>query len=255
MSQAGWIPLTRSRRIVGDLLHFAQRVPAAIAERVVSLGPVLQARAALADRPCWYALLAWAYARVCREVPRLRRCYRSLPWAHAYQHEEVSVTLPIAREVDGEEGLLFLTIAGPDRLSLAEVHRRIAHAKAAPLEEVPDFRRQLRLAALPQPIRRLGWWLALEAVARWREKHLGTFGVTGVGSQGTDTPCFLTPLTTSVTMGVLGREGSVPLRMVYDHRILDAGQAGQALQRLGEVLRSEAVDEMHSLARPGRAAG
>ncbi len=255
MSAPRTLSLTRSRRVVCDLMHFARRVPTVVAERVLHLGPAVLARAALADRPSWYALLTKAHAAVCRDEPRLRRCYRGFPWPHLYEHAITSATVPIAREVDGEEGLLFLTIPEPDTLPLAEIHARISHAKTAPLEEVRDFRNQLRIAALPGFLRRLAWWLAADVFGRLREKHLGTFGVTGVPSGGTDTPYFLSPLTSTVTMGVLGADGRVPVRILYDHRVLDAGLAGRALAGLEAVLCGVVAEEMRTMAGPGRAAG
>jgi len=242
------LSLTRSRRLVCDLMHVARRVPSVVAERVMDLGPAVRARHAAAGRPCWYALLAKAHALVCRDEPRLSRFYRAFPWPHLHQHAASAATLPICRDVDGEEGLLFLTIPDPDTLPLAAIQAAITHAKTAPLDEVRAFRTQMRLASLPWPLRRLAWWLAADVFASWRLRQLGTFGVTGVASGGTDTPFFLSPLTSTVTMGVLGPGGRVPVRMLYDHRVLDATLAGRALGRLEEVLCGVITEELHAMA-------
>jgi hypothetical protein len=246
--------LTRSRRIVCDLLHFARRVPAVVAERTLDLAPVALARRAPAQRPCWYAILARAHALVCRDEGRLRRCYRPFPWPHLYQHEASAATLPISRVVDGEEGLLFLTIQRPEEETLAGLHARIMHASTAPLAEVSGFHTQLRIAGLPWPLRRLAWWLAADFFPGWRLRHLGTFGVTGVAGTGADTPFFLSPLTTNLTMGVIGRDGRVPVRLVYDHRVIDARLASRSLSRLEEVLRGQIAAELRAMADNAKAA-
>jgi hypothetical protein len=250
MSTARSLSLTRSRRIVCDLMHFARRVPTVMAERLMHLGPVVAARAALAHRPCWFAILAKAYAGLCRAEPRLRRSYRPFPWPHLHEHAQPWSAMPISREVDGEEGLLFLVIREPDLLSLADLDARIRNAKSAPLPEVRPFRGQLLLASLPWPLRRLAWWLAADVVPSWGKRYLGTFGVTGVPSGGTDTPLFLSPLTTSLTMGVLGPDGSAPVRMLYDHRVLDACLAGRSLARLEEALLGPITAELRGMAGP-----
>ena len=50
-----------------DLLHFAMKVPSVPAERRLSLGAVVAARAQCAARPPWTAIFAKAYAMVAQE--------------------------------------------------------------------------------------------------------------------------------------------------------------------------------------------
>lgn len=249
------LSLTRSRRLVCDMMDFSRRVPTVIAERVMQLGPLLRARNALASRPYWYAILARAFALVSRDEPRLRRCYRPFPWPHLHEHPVSAVTMPVSRAVDGEEGMLFLNIVQPEEKPLAELHARIHHAKTAPVDEVRDFRTQLRLALLPWFVRRLMWWLVADVFSVWRLKYFGTFGVTGVSSGGSDTPYFLSPLTSTVTMGVLAPDGSVPVRLLYDHRVFDAEVAGRALARLEEVLCGQVTEELRGMAEQPPVAG
>ena len=68
------LPLSLPRRTVGDLLHFAQRVPVITMQRRMHLGDLIAARAALAERPSWVAIFLKAYATVTAQTPVLRRC-------------------------------------------------------------------------------------------------------------------------------------------------------------------------------------
>ena len=76
------IPLSRARRLAIDYLHFAAAIPTVPVQRRVHLTPVIEARAALADRPSWTAVFVKAFAVVSAEVPELRRAYIKLPWPH-----------------------------------------------------------------------------------------------------------------------------------------------------------------------------
>src|SRR5437764_1211204 len=72
------IPLSLPRRFVGDLLHFARKVPSVPVQRRLLLDRVRLAREGAAGRPSWCALFLKAYGLVAAEVPELRRAY--LPW-------------------------------------------------------------------------------------------------------------------------------------------------------------------------------
>ena len=67
------IPLSRARRLVIDFLYFASGMPTVPVQRRIHLQPVIDARAALGDRPAWSAIFVKAFAIVSGEVPDLRR--------------------------------------------------------------------------------------------------------------------------------------------------------------------------------------
>lgn len=60
------VPLSIPRRMVGDLLHFAVKVPSIPVQRRISIGPAFRARAACKDRPRWTAIFAKGYAIVAK---------------------------------------------------------------------------------------------------------------------------------------------------------------------------------------------
>src|SRR5438445_1735989 len=80
------IPLSRPRRMVADLMHFAAGVPTVPVQRRMSLAPVVAARSACAERPSWTAIFTKAYALVAAEFPELRRAYVKFPWPQFYEY-------------------------------------------------------------------------------------------------------------------------------------------------------------------------
>jgi hypothetical protein len=242
------VPLSRTRRLLCDFLHFARAVPTVVAERSMGLGPLILARKRLELRPCWYAIFLKAYGMVAREVPDLRRCYRSFPWPHLHEHGCNVGSVPICRQLGDEEGILFLQLRQPEQQGLDELHAQIEHARTAPPESIRSFREQLRIGRLPLPLRRLVWWVGLHGLMGLRLRHFGTFGLTGVAGRGSDTTVFLSPLTTNLTFGVFEPDGRVTLRLVYDHRVLDGELIGRALRRLEETLEGPILTELTALA-------
>src|SRR4051812_47899127 len=92
-----YLPLSRPRRFMCDLLHFAVQVPSVPVQRRLRLAEVAAVRAAAQPRPSWCALFTKAYAFVCLSYPQLRRAYVSFPWARLYEHPRNVAMLAIER--------------------------------------------------------------------------------------------------------------------------------------------------------------
>jgi hypothetical protein len=95
-------------------------------------------------------------------------------------------------------------------------------AATAPVGEVKDFLRALRVAGLPRPLRRRLWWLGLN-VCRQRADYFGTFAVTAYPALGAESLHPQSPLTATLTYGLIGADGRADVRLAYDHRVLDGG--------------------------------
>jgi hypothetical protein len=57
----------------------------------------------------------------------------------------------------------------------------------------------------------------------------------------------LSPLTTALNYGVIGADGGVDVRLIYDHRVMDGATVARALQDLERVLNCEIVAELRYL--------
>jgi hypothetical protein len=241
------LPLSPARRLMCDLMHFSRQVPLVSIERRLELAAVAKARQALPTRPSWFALFLKAFGNVARRRPAFRRSYLPLPWPHLYEHGCNVASLPIERSIGAEDMLLFLRIRDPESLTLAQLQRVLHEAKHRPVEEIGPFRSALRLSRLPRPLRRLAWRLGLYAVPSWRARYFGTFGLTAVSGLGSASLHFLTPLTSTLSYGVLDADGSVVVRLAYDHRVLDGVEPARALEDLEEVLNGPIVEELLGL--------
>ncbi len=248
MARGRNIPLSPLRRLMGDFLHFSRKIPLVAIERRLQLSPLISARRGVEPRPSWFALFLKAYAQVSEQRHELRRCYLSFPQARLYEHASNVASLAVSRPVDGQDEVLILHIKHPQRLSIAQIDEQIRRSRTGPLADFREFRRQIHLSRFPWPIRRLAWWLALSVKGSWRARHAGTFGITGVAALGSTSLHTLSPLTTTLTYGVIEPDGSVLVRLFYDHRVLDGLQPAEALRELEETLNGVIVRELQAAA-------
>jgi hypothetical protein len=243
------VPLSLTRRLMCDVLHFARQIPSVPVQRHMNLAPILAARQACPARPSWVALFAKAYSLVAAENPRLRQSYLSFPYPRLYQHPESVATISVERNYQGEDTIFFARLKSPDRQSLPSLDGHLRHWKTAPIEEIAAFRNALRFTRLPRPLRRLGWWIALNAYGARREKHFGTFGISVYSSLGVDSLHPIAPMTTLINYGRIASDGRVDVRIIYDHRVLDGAVIARTLVRLEEVLCGEMVAELAAASR------
>jgi hypothetical protein len=235
------------RRLVIDLMHFSRKVPSVTVDRRMNLAELLLARKACTPRPSWCAIFAKAFAIVARQRPELRQSYMSLPWARIYEHPRNIAAFNIDRQYGNERIVLYTHIRQPENRSLSELDELVRHQKEAPLETINSFRRAMRLAALPGPLRRLVWWLTLNLFGRRRSHNFGTFGLTSTASYGAGILNIIPVLTSTLHYGLFDEHGSLDMRMCFDHRVLDGASAAQALCELETVLQNEILDELRSM--------
>jgi hypothetical protein len=241
------IPLSRPRRFVCDLLHITRNVPTIPVQRTFSLQKLVAAREALTDRPGWTALFTLGYARVAATVPALRRCYLSFPYARLVEYPQSMAAIAFERDYQGEPGVFVARIRAPECFSIRNLQAVIHRLQTAPIRSVKDFRRTLRIAALPGPLRRLLWRIALQW-PRQRARFFGTFSVSVYSALGAESLHPLSPSTTSLTYGVIDSAGRVPVRIIYDHRVLDGATVARVLKQLEDELTGPIAAELGTLA-------
>jgi len=241
------VRLSLPRRTVVDLLHFAAAVPSVPVQKRMRLKAVVNARAACRNRPRWTAIFAKAYALVAHEFPNLRRAYVKFPWPMLYEYPTSNANIVIERDYEGEPSVFSLLIKDPASRSLPELGRILERASTAPINDIKDFRRALRIAVLPRPLRRLLWWAGLNW-GRQRSNFFGTFALSVYSALDAESLHPLTPLTTLLNYGVIDSDGYVSVRIIYDHRVMDGATVARALARLEQILNSSILDEIGSLA-------
>lgn len=224
-------------------MRFSIRVPRVTVQRHMNLGALYKARMSQQIRPSWTGVFLKAYALLAREFPELRRAYIKLPWPHLYEYQASVASIAFEREHKGEQIVLLGIVKDPARQSLAELEEYIRLTRSRSVDEVKDFRRALRLARLPAPLRWLLMWLALN-VARQRAYYFGTFQLSVYSGLGAESLSPLTPLTSLLNFGPISETGAVNVRIHYDHRVLDGANVARALARLETILNGDVADEV-----------
>src|SRR6266850_3358671 len=237
--------ITLPRRLVADLMHASTRVPFVSLTRPLNVRGLSEARAQAAQRPGWAAIFVKAFALVAKEEPILRTRYVKWPMPAFYELPRSVAMVAIARVEDGQDCVLPQKVTAPDEMPLAEVDALIRHAKEAPINEVPAFRKILRTTRLPLPLRRLFWAIGLN-FGRQRANYFGSFGVTSVAAYGAGQLHAMSPGPFVLSYGVVRPDQSIDVVLRWDHRITDAALMAKTLNRLEQVLNSEISAELRA---------
>jgi hypothetical protein len=240
------LALSLPRRHICDLLHFARKVPTVPVQRRMCLGPLAAARAAADPRPSWCALFTRAFGVVLAARPGLRRSYLSFPWPHLYEHADAVVAVGAERRFGEEDAVVFVPFKRPERFAFADIDARLRHYKEAPPRSIGALRRWLLVGRLPRPVRRLLWWVGLNCLPGKRAQYFGTNGVTVYSGLGASSLHPLSVLTATLNYGVIEPDGSVDVRIVYDHRVLDGSTVARALADLERVLNEDIAAELRA---------
>jgi hypothetical protein len=248
------IRLSAARRLVCDLMWFSISVPRVSVQRRMNLGAVLNARKSLQTRPSWTAIFLKGYALLSRETPELRRAYVKLPWPQLYEYPNSVASVAHERDHEGERAVLLSRIKAPEERSIADLDASLRAARTLPVLDVKDFRRALAMARVPAVFRRPAMWLGLN-LGRQRANYFGTFQLSVYSGLGAESLNPLTPLTSLLNYGPIGDDGSVDVRIHYDHRVMDGANVARALQRFEAILNGEVSDEVSRFEAAGRTEG
>ena len=224
-------------------MHASIRVPFVSLRRTFDISSLLEARALAAQPPGWAAIFVKAFCLVAKEQPVLRTLYAKWPWPHFYELPRSVAMVAIARVEDGQDCVLPQKVPAADELPLTEVDALIRHAKEAPIDQVPAFRKILRTTKLVLPLRRLAWLVGLN-FGRQRANYFGSFGVTSVAAFGGGELHALSPGPFVLSYGVVTPDRTIDVVIRWDHRITDAALIAKAMTRLEQVLNTEIAAEL-----------
>ncbi len=242
------VALSPFRRLIVDLMHFSQKVPAVAIDRRMHLGELTAAREASARKIPWTVIFAKAFALVARRRPELRQSYLPFPWPHLYEHPYSTVALNVNRTIpSGELVVVQCLIKRPDNRSLAELEDIIRQYQAEPLESLRWYRRSVTMSRLPRPLRRLVWTVSLSLLGRQRCHNFGTFGLSSVAAQGAGVLHLIPVLTSMLHYGLFDASGSLDVRLTWDHRVMDGVLAARILVEIEDALRSEILTELRGM--------
>jgi hypothetical protein len=247
------MPLSLPRRLICDLMHFAQQVPSVPVQRRMNVAPLIGARQAATPRPSWCAVFTKAFATIAGRQPQFRRAYLPYPRPHLYEHPNNIASIAISRRYQDEDAVFFAHMRSPEKQGLGQIDSFLQYCKDEPVESIALFRWALRVCHWPLPVRRALWWFGLKTSGYRRAHRIGTFGVSVYSGLGAGSLHPLSPLTTTLNYGVIEANGDVDVRLIYDHRVLDGGTVARALGDMEEVLHHEILAELEGMqvkARP-----
>jgi len=232
-----------SRRIIVDLMYFSRSFPLVSIERSIPFHKLAVARQNHPERPPWSAIFAKAFGLAAEEFAVLRQAYFQFPFPYLYEFDENTVSIAHELSVEGTASVLPVRIRSPEKLALDAMRDKIDEMRDDDLWRRGFYRTAAIVSFLPFFLRRPIWWFALN-VPRFRRRYFGTFNVTSVGTLGADLLTPLAPVTSLLTYGPLRNDGTVKVRLVFDHRVYDGATAARVLVRLEELLLGPICDEL-----------
>ena len=239
------LPLAGPRRFMGDLVHFAHRIPSAPVSRTIHIAELIEPRSRHGARPSWACVFMKAYAMVGAEHAPLRRSLLEFPWPRVYEHPWMNCALAIERTYQGENGVFVGLFRAPEHQSLTQLQQAVDWYKNEALEKVGFYRMALRFSRVPRSIRRLLWWGTLNLSGHKRCKRFGTFGLSSYGALGAEQVHPISPLTTTLTYGPIDpNTGQVVIKLIYDHRVLDGAYIARRLRDLEAALTGPILAEL-----------
>jgi hypothetical protein len=225
-------------------LHFSQKVPSVPMQRRMRLDELIAARQTWPQRVSWCAIFLKAYSIVAAERPELRRTYMPYPWPHLYEHPANIATFSLERNFDGEPAVFLAQVPRPEQFNLMNLDEFVRRHKTTPIESVGSYRRALWVSKWPLPLRRLIWNVGLYGDGKYRAQIFGTFAISVVASLGAASLHILSPLTTTLNYGTFEQDGSIDVRLTYDHRVLDGAPVARVMAALEAVLHNEILQEL-----------
>jgi hypothetical protein len=229
------------------MLALTRDIPTIPVQRWMNIAPVVAARSALTSRPSWTSIFIRAFSLTAQKHPELRRVYVPGRSPHLWESHTSVAMVAIERLYRDEPVVFIARIKSPEEQTLTKIDGEIAHFKNAPLSSIGPFDRTIKLGCLPGFVRRFILRRRLFCSGSKRAERSGTFGVSVYSALGSESLHPLAPVTTLLNYGVIGPDGSVAVRFIYDHRVTDGSVIARAQQSLEGILRDKIVTELRSM--------
>ncbi|MBX3419007.1 MAG: hypothetical protein KF851_15490 [Pirellulaceae bacterium] len=239
--------LSPGRRLISDISEMALQVPLAGTTAKIDVTEVAAVRKQIRPRIAWNVLFLKAYAIVALSRPELRQRYIRWPWPHLYEHPNNVAMLTVSREYNGEERLFFGRFNVPEECTLLELQERYDEYREQPVESIKQFRHQIKFSHAPRLLRKFAWFLMREVWTRKAASHMGTFGMSISCFKDVHGNCHVSPMTTTLGVDVVSKNGISETLLTFDHRVLDGQPIIEILQELGRILRGPILDELNEI--------
>ena len=244
-----YVGLTLPRRLMRDVLQCTPTPHIVGVTRFINVAAVAVARRAHQPSIAWGAIFLKAVALAAERFPELRRSYMPLPWPHFYEHPDCVAAIVVEREWQGEPVVFADQILTPDQKPLLELDRTLRSLKELPVEAVGGYRRVLRIAGYPWPLRWLLLRLALYGSGRLRSRYIGTFVVNSIPVRRFYTTQSRTLPAIAFFYGPIEPNGEMPVSVYFDHRVIDGVRISRLLSAIMTALNHEIIAELEGQQR------
>jgi hypothetical protein len=235
--------ISRSRQVIIDLMYFSMSFPLITIERSMNFGELASARRDHPQRPSWSAVFAKGFALAAEEFAVLRQGYFRFPIPYIYEYEDTTVNIAHELSVGGEASVLPVRVRSPNKMSLDDIRSKIVEMADADLWQRGFYQTLSAISFLPSFLRRPIWWGVIN-VPRFRRRGFGTAVITSIGALGAELLTPRAPVTSLLAYGPLDRNGSLRVRLVFDHRVYDGATAARVLARLEELMLGPILAEI-----------
>ena len=224
-------------------LQFARRFsPVYLSTEVDMSAVVAQKKALLRDRGTRISYISFIVEQAARTLAAFPQANVSVKhglFPKIAQYKNVHAKFTIDKRINGTRAVVPGVVEDADKLSLADIQRRIEYYRDRSFEEIPELHGIRKLQALPRMIgQRL--FNALLANLPRRGRVQGTFSITSLGHAPihaffpviSSTVCFgvgmVSPRPAAVSGKVVVRP-MMTLSMGFDHAAIDGGTAADVL--------------------------
>jgi hypothetical protein len=222
------------------------RIPLVTIQKDMNVADLMGPRESAEPRPSWCSIFTKAYGKVVATRPEMRRVCLTFPWIRMFEYDVTAGHVTMEVKIDGEDALAFIPVMGPESCPLLAIDRQLEVSRENPRALKP-MAHGLFTARFPRPIRRLAYWFVLNFSGRLRAVYFGTFGVTTVGNWGVESVRPIAPAISILHYGAIAADGTVSIRMTYDHRVLDGIGPSRALNEMEAFLHTEILAELEAL--------
>jgi pyruvate/2-oxoglutarate dehydrogenase complex dihydrolipoamide acyltransferase (E2) component len=204
---------------------------------------------------CVTKAIAMSVAEVRTRFPEVNAMIgQFLGWHWIKSFGQIAAGVAVSRDEGGHDAVYVLSVPEPQSKTLVELTQTFAHASTADISELPAYKANKQLYAMPGPIQRLMLYLGLNN-ADLHAKHRGTFGLTTVGKFGIDIQSTM-PQTNPIQWGFgkvkprpFVRDGAVVaaptmfLTLSFDRKLLNGRPCAELMERTSHILSTGADGE------------
>jgi hypothetical protein len=166
------------------------------------------------------------------------------PWPHFYEHPTCVASIVVERQWRDENAVFADQILAPEQKTLLELDQILRGLRRLPVEAVGGYRRLLRFARYPKPLRWILLRLALYGSGRLRSRYIGTFMVNSIPARRQYPTQSTTLPALAFFYGPVEPTGEMPVHVFFDHRVIDGSAISRLLSAINTALNREILAEL-----------